>query len=357
MPKSTLTEKRYAVCIGINEYQHSAELSPLRYAEGDAQAMDSLLGQSGFEAENRCLLLGKAATLDAVNDALSTMILDKPGKNDLVVLYFAGHSLPLVINEREVQNGAERISEVFLTTYDFDREKIKQSLSFRKRHALGMERLRKDFFEGEGSRKRLFIFDSCYSGDFYGPRYRDEADPVQGYIKHMLDSSSVGRVALSSCLPIQKAVEDPAIGHGRFTYYLLEALSGRDHEALRRDGCVTVSSLFDYLAKKLPPEQRPVLSGVQQDIFELVCYSDKVESMHPPTAEFEDVKRKDRETRLRAMLADHSSFMRDRLSSFVGREKELAEIRQHIADKQPTGDMSPSPGRRGRARVASSPNW
>ncbi len=348
MPKSTLTEKRYAVCIGINEYQPSAGLSPLRYAEGDAQAMDSLLGQSGFEAENRCLLLGKAATLDAVNDALSTLILDKPGKNDLVVFYFAGHSLPLVINEREVQNGAERISEVFLTTYDFDREKIKQFPSFRKRHALGMERLRKDFFEGEGSRKRLFIFDSCYSGDFYGPRYRDEADPVQGYIKYMLDSSSTGRVALSSCLPIQKAVEDPAIGHGRFTYYLLEALSGRDHEALRRDGCVTVSSLFEYIAKKLPREQRPVLSGVQQDIFELVCYSDKVE--RDLELKSEDLKLKERETRLRAMHADHSSFMHDRLSSFVGRDKELAEIRQHIADKQPTGGYLTITGQAGQGK-------
>src|SRR5712692_5042538 len=103
MPKSTRTETRYAVCIGINQYHHSAGLSTLRYAEGDAQAIDDLLRQLGFAPEHRCLLLGEAATLDAVNDALSTMILDAPGKNDLVVFYFAGHSLPLVINQREVE--------------------------------------------------------------------------------------------------------------------------------------------------------------------------------------------------------------------------------------------------------------
>ena len=259
MPKSTRTESRYSVCIGINQYRPSAGLSTLRYAESDARAMDALLGQLGFEAENRCLLLGEAATLDAVNTALATILLDTAGENDLVVFYFAGHSLPLVINQREVEEqGAERRSEVFLTTYDFDRQKIQHSLSFRKQHALGMERLRKDYFEGEGSRKRLFIFDSCYSGDFYGRQYRDEADPIQGYIRHMLDSTSTGRVALCSCLHIQKAVEDPALGHGRFTYHILKALSGESVEALGRDGCLTVGDLHKYLAKQLPPEQRRI---------------------------------------------------------------------------------------------------
>ncbi len=352
MPKSTQTENRYAVCIGINEYQPSAGLGLLHYAEGDAQAMDSLLGQLGFTPENRRLLLGKEATLDAVNDALSTIILDKAKKNDLVVFYFAGHSLPLAINEDEEQDKAKLRSEVFLTSYDFDRERIKHSLAFRKQHALGMERLRKDFFEGEGSRKRLFIFDSCYSGDFYGPIYRDDqtTDPVQGYIRHMLDGKSTGRVALSSCLPIQKAVEDPALGHGRFTYYLLEALSGRAVQALGRDGCLTVNSLFDYLAQKLPFDQRPVLSGMQQDTFKLVCYEDRVVPIDPAILMSEDTKHTERDARLRAMLADHSRFMRDRLGSFVGREKELAEIRQRIAEKQQTGGYVTITGQAGQGK-------
>jgi hypothetical protein len=173
---AALSRERSLEKASLAQCQPTARLSTLRYAESDAQAMDCLLGQLGFEAGNRRLLVGTAATLDAVNEALS-MIMDNPGKNDLVVFYFAGHSLPLTINERDIaQEGADPRSEVFLTTYDFDREKIKQSTSFRKRDALGMERLRKDFFEGEGSRKRLFLFDSCYSGDFYGPRYRDETN-------------------------------------------------------------------------------------------------------------------------------------------------------------------------------------
>jgi tetratricopeptide (TPR) repeat protein len=350
MTRSTRTENRYAVCIGINKYQLSARLGTLSLAEGDAKAVHDLLGQSGFAPENLCLLLGEDATLDAINSALFTMILDRPGENDLVVFYFAGHSLPLTINEREVLQGEEPRSEVFLTSYDFDREKIKQFPSFRMQHALGMERLRTVFFEGKGSRKRLFIFDSCYSGDFYGHTYRDDqtTDPVQGYIRRLLDSKSTGRIALSSCLPIQKAAEDPRLGHGRFTNYLLEGLSG-DPEALRHDGCVTVGSLFEYIAKKLPPEQRPVLSGVQHDIFELVCYPDKAAPTHIQ-AESEDAKRKEREARLHALLADHSGFMRSRVDSFVGRKQELKDIRHYIAEMLSTGGYLTITGRAGQGK-------
>ena len=354
MPKSTRTEKRYSVCIGINQYHPRARLSTLRYAESDARAMDAMLRQLGFEAGNRCLLLGEAATLDAVNTTLATILLDTAGENDLVVFYFAGHSQPLVINQREVEEqGGERKSEIFLTTYDFDRQKIQRSLSFRKQHALGMERLRKDYFEGEGSHKRLFIFDSCYSGDFYGWQYRDEADPIQGYIRHMLDSTSTGRVALSSFLPIQKAVEDPALGHGRFTYYILKALSGEAVKALDRDGCLTVNGLYDYVAKQLPREIRPVLSGVQQDSFELICFPDKATPLHLPkveTEDTEDIRKRERKKRLKALIIDHRGFMQSRLESFVGREQELADLRTSISTLLPTGGYLTITGQAGQGK-------
>src|SRR5438270_847894 len=75
--------------------------------------------------------------------------------------------------------------------------------------ALGMERLRNDFYLRTRSHKVLFIFDSCYSGDFFGPKFRSGvADPVQGYIKQVFASTTAGaRIALSSCLPTQEARE------------------------------------------------------------------------------------------------------------------------------------------------------
>jgi Caspase domain len=199
--KSTHTESRYSVCIGINQYHPSAKLSPLRYAERDASAMDELFGQVGFGTENRRLLLAEAATLDAVNEALNTILIDTAGENDLVVFYFAGHSLPLVINQRQVE------------------------------------------------------------------------------------------------------------------------------------------------------EQRPVLSGVQQDTFELVYRSDFAQ---PSTQAYEetpsDRRHDEKGERLRAMFAGHSSFLRDRLESFVGRETELSEIHQCIQEHISTGGYVTITGQAGQGK-------
>jgi uncharacterized caspase-like protein len=170
MAKSTLTENRYAVCIGINTYEPSAGLGSLHHAEDDARAIDALIVRLGFPDSNRKLLLGEAATLDAINVALEEFVLDRPQENDLVLFYFAGHSKPLKFSDASDATVDGAKGEVFLTSYDFDASKIRQSRAFRSQRALGMKRLRESFFEGEGSRKRLFIFDSCYSGDFFGPR-------------------------------------------------------------------------------------------------------------------------------------------------------------------------------------------
>lgn len=45
----------------------------------------------------------------------------------------------------------------------------------------------------------------------------------------------------------------------------------------------------------------------------------------------------EREQKLRALLHDHSGFIASRREAFVGRANELAEIRQRIAEKLPTG--------------------
>src|SRR5512145_568823 len=184
--RSTWTERRFAVCVGINAYLSSSGLSELRYAEADATAMDAVLDTLGFATENRRLLLGPDATLDAINAALDDVLLTRPSRNDLVVFYFAGHGVPITLCEDDTPDPS---IEVFLAPVDFTRTAVAQR-GFRLRQALGMARLRRDYFEGEGARKRLFIFDSCYSGEFPGPRYRSDTDPTQTHIQQLLNSTA-----------------------------------------------------------------------------------------------------------------------------------------------------------------------
>lgn len=61
-------------------------------------------------------------------------------------------------------------------------------------------------------------------------------------------------------------------------------------------------------------------------------------------------KHLEREERLNAMLADHSGFMRDRLENFVGRQNELAEIKQSMAEKLQTGGYLTISGQAGQGK-------
>jgi len=64
----------------------------------------------------------------------------------------------------------------------------------------------------------------------------------------------------------------------------------------------------------------------------------------------EEKKQEERKLRLQALLADHRGFLDDRLDSFVGREAELAQIRQRIAEMMSTGGYVTITGQAGQGK-------
>lgn len=61
-------------------------------------------------------------------------------------------------------------------------------------------------------------------------------------------------------------------------------------------------------------------------------------------------RNREKEQKLTAMLADHSAFLQDRLNSFVGRERELAEIQERIAVAQEDGGYITITGQAGQGK-------
>jgi hypothetical protein len=327
MPRDTRTDKRYSICIGINDYAPETGLAPLSCAENDATAMDAMLGKLGFE--HRTLLLGQDATLANMDQVLGDTIFNRAKTNDLIVFFFAGHSTP--VNFKNDSGDTE--TEVFLAPIDFQLQQLMKDSYFRQKHALGMMRLRQDFFEGEGSRKRLFMFDSCYSGDFYGPRYRDGSDQVPTYIQDKMNSGTEGRVFLASCLPYEKAQESITHGHGVFTYYLLRALAGEEPDAAwRRDGTITVDSVYKYLEDRIKV-QTPVKGGVQHGSFELTRYP----HLAITSALFADGEENAEGEQLADKWIDQKESIQDLLDRFVGRGTELATLWQQVEEKMEHG--------------------
>src|SRR6266566_1457923 len=354
-PARLETKNRYAICVGVNSYAHLDHIMPLRYAEEDARAVHTLLLCHGFTEENCRLLLGAQATAEAIQQALTTFLLTKPRRDDLVVFYFAGHGVPISIPEEDVDEVHGPPSDVFLCAYDMNLHTVMNERGTWLRYPLRMQNLRQHFFEQTKSRKVLFIFDSCHSGDFFGAKYRPrEVNTLATrYIEQPFGKDSTGRVVLSSCLPHQTSRETEQLKHGLFTHHLLQALAGRVRQAVRHDGWVTVGSLFEYLSDTLPQSQSPVRSGVEHETFRLLEYREYAQAAIDPAHLLQgnaEQSQRDKEHRLQALLADHSSFMRDRLASFVGRQAELQEIRKRITEKLPAGGYITITGQAGQGK-------
>ena len=93
--ESKTKSKKYAVIIGINEYHGS--LGALKYCVSDAELMHETLmsEQCGFSHENALLLADnqdsdRLPTYGNIHSWLGKW-LSLPEKEDLVVVYFAGH--------------------------------------------------------------------------------------------------------------------------------------------------------------------------------------------------------------------------------------------------------------------------
>ena len=88
--------EKYAVVIGISDYKHR-DIPDLRFAVKDATDFYNFLiepKKGGFKPSNVKLLLDDHASLINIKKELGIFLARKAGRNDLVVIYFAGHGAP-----------------------------------------------------------------------------------------------------------------------------------------------------------------------------------------------------------------------------------------------------------------------
>lgn len=84
----------HGVFVGINDYvEYEDETGgDLQGAESDALLMKAVLVDHwGLAEENTLTLLSRAATKEAIHDALTGWLAERTGPDDLAVFYFAGH--------------------------------------------------------------------------------------------------------------------------------------------------------------------------------------------------------------------------------------------------------------------------
>ena len=246
----------WALVVGINEYQN---VRNLKYAVNDAQAFyNLLLKQNRVPEENVILLTNSQASLRNLRRAMGTKLKEKAGKEDMVIIYFAGHGA----TEKDVTSPDGDGLEKYLLPVDAELEDIYTS-------ALPMREI-SHIFRRIKSERIIFIADSCYSGASGGRTIN-----VSGIRSSLSDTfldriaSGKGTVIITASGANEVSTESDEFKHGIFTYFLLEGLKGKAD--IDRDGLITVDELYRYVsdnvARASGQEQHPVKKGTVEGRF------------------------------------------------------------------------------------------
>jgi WD40 repeat protein len=217
----------HIVTIGINKYKDSG--LDLNYGAPDALAVLAAFKRSSGTVFARIIeyrLTDDAATRQNILQMLSGLA--SVSADDEVVIFYAGH-------------GEIFDKEWYLIPYDVSLVSDQAA----KRSSISADELR-DAIVRIGAERILLIVDACKSGGsvdvFAGSMDRKVLHDV---------ARDAGIAVLAAARPDQLAAELPKLGHGAFTYVVLQGLSGRaDRDPA--DGQITVAKILRYSLETLP---------------------------------------------------------------------------------------------------------
>jgi Caspase domain len=240
---------QWAVIIGVGGYESTA-VPKLRYPVADADAVyQTLIASGGFKKENILLLTDKTErkpTLRNIKWALGTFLARSAHKDDLVVIYFAGHGASEVDQRGVERDGLSK----YLVPVDADPDDLYST-------ALPMDEMQNVLARIEAERVTVFL-DACYSGAAGGRTFastKTRAVTVDDIFLERLTRSK-GRAIVTASRPSELSIELPELGHGIFTYYLVRGLQG--YADLNRDGIVSLQELYEYLTQEVSRKSRAV---------------------------------------------------------------------------------------------------
>lgn len=241
----------HLLLVGINEYKNPA--LNLNYALPDAQGVQQYFTGAAstlFHAIKRHELYDKAATKPEIVRQLQELRATAP--EDVVVIFLAGHG-------DSVENTWYFIPHEIVTP-----EKVLHV----QQHGLSSTEL-KEHVAKIGAQKVLVLIDACKSGSamlaFASRGVEDRKAMAQL-------ARTTGTHVVAASTKEQFAAEVKDLGHGVFTYTLLEGLSGKA-DGSPKDGIVTVRELLSYVESRLPEiseqykqqAQYPVVDSRGQD--------------------------------------------------------------------------------------------
>ncbi len=235
IPSSTGSVRKVAFLVGINDYKKPF-FNDLKYAENDVKAIGVELRKLGFEVT---VLTGQRATREAI-DATVRRLVRPLGDEDLALVMLSGHGQELEVRPK--------VPDQFYCPVN--------AVSEQPGTLFSLSELT-DRILAPNVGRSLVLVDACRDR-------RVKEDKGARGIQGRTVSLPEGIAVFFSCRSGQQSFEKDAIGHGLFTYCLLDGLRG----AAARPGEREIS-WFDLVAhvnyRMSRQEIRDLLRGEEQD--------------------------------------------------------------------------------------------
>ncbi|MGH7449707.1 MAG: caspase family protein [bacterium] len=225
--------KNWAVIIGIDRYWRCP---PLQYAVKDAMGIrEVLVALYGYSPSEIIELYNENATRENLLRVLGDELPAKVGKNDQVLMFFAGHG-----QTREL-GGTE---QGFILPIDADVNKLAAT-------AISTIELKEKVADIIPAKHIYFVMDACYSGTIFT---RSPTIPPPGpYIQEI--ASRVAKQALTAGGKDQVVEDGGYKGHSIFTGQFMHALESGNADT-NHDGVVTATELAMYVAPEVTNQSR-----------------------------------------------------------------------------------------------------
>jgi uncharacterized caspase-like protein len=252
-------QQKWALVVGISRFT-DAEIPKLNFTTADAKSFAAALEDpniGGFPADNVHVLTDDQATTKNIKEELN-WIARHAQANDLVVIYVATHGTPRTMDSAGGAN--------YLVTYDteiynsgtFDEDSMYAT-------AYPMVELANAVSTRMKALRTAVFLDTCYSGGATGGSGTGSAPadkltsaaPSDSMLSHMTEGT--GRIVMAASQVNEESLESNQLGHGYFTYYLLQALkSGKGETPLSE----VYSTVAQDVSQKVSAEgmhQHPVM--------------------------------------------------------------------------------------------------
>ena len=223
--------------------------SAVKDAEGVAESLNGYLGKGRVYPTSQKVVprLNAKARRDDILNELGR--LRKPGAvkpDDVLIVFFAGHGdLPGTRAAKPAGGGrggpADAGPFVFCCP------------DYAEGNVAGTSVSAEELFDALAAVncRKVVLLDACHSGG-----------AVEANVLRHCCPEGQGPVVFAACDQSESSFEDPAIGHGLFTFAVLEALGPRFAAAdANRNGAITAAELFAYVKPRVQQLARDVRKG------------------------------------------------------------------------------------------------